>query len=228
MKRSEINKHIRWAQDLLESIQFKLPMFGYWKYDEWKANKDKLDIIRKTVLGWDVTDFGSGDFDKVGSVLFTIRNGSVKEKGCGTPFAEKVILLKEGQSLPLHFHFEKTEDIINRGGGILIIQAYNSNPDESIDENSDVTLYCDGIKQTVEAGGFFEIMPGNSITLTPYVYHKFICRKGGGDLVVGEVSKINDDSIDNRFIDETVYEVSKIEEDEAIIYPLNSEFDRVL
>jgi D-lyxose ketol-isomerase len=228
MKRSEVNRLIGWAQDLLESIQFKLPMFGYWKYDEWKAHKDELDVVRKTVLGWDVTDFGSGDFDTMGAVLFTLRNGNVNEEGCGTPYAEKVILMKDGQVLPLHYHFEKSEDIINRGGGVLQIQLYNSKPDGSVDEQSDVSVYCDGIKRTVEAGGIVDITPGNSITLVPYVYHKFISKKGGGDLIVGEVSKINDDSTDNKFLDKTAYEVSAIEEDEPIVYPLNSEFNKVL
>ena len=33
-------------------------------------------------------------------------------------YAEKLIMLKEGQRAPMHFHWKKSEDIINRGGEI--------------------------------------------------------------------------------------------------------------
>lgn len=41
------------------------------------------------------------------------------------------LYLKEGQYSPNHFHWFKTEDIINRGGGNVLIRVYNSHPDES-------------------------------------------------------------------------------------------------
>ena len=123
MKRSEINSLLVWSKQLLAANNFRLPMFGYWTLDEWKKQKDRLERIRKTMLGWDITDFGSGDFMTTGAVLFTIRNGNVHEEGCGTPYAEKIILMKDGQQLPYHFHFSKTEDIINRGGGGTDSQA---------------------------------------------------------------------------------------------------------
>ncbi len=228
MKRSFINEMQRWSLDLLATNSFKLPMFGYWKLDEWKEKKDEIERIKKTMLGWDVTDFGGGDFDSVGAVLFTIRNGNVHEQGCGTPYAEKVILMKQGQKLPLHFHFNKMEDIINRGGGVLVIELYKSKEDGSVDYESDVEIYCDGIKRIVKAGNGVEILPGNSMTLTPYIYHNFIAKEGAGDIIVGEVSKINDDNTDNRFAQEEASRFSEIEEDEEILYPLCNEYDKVL
>ena len=42
-----------------------------------------------------------------------------------------------------HFHWYKTEDIINRGGGNCLIRVYNSLPNEEIDYESDVTVHCD-------------------------------------------------------------------------------------
>lgn len=228
MKRSQINQTIEWAKALLTKNKFALPMFGYWKLDEWKKNEENLDRIRKTMLGWDVTDFGGGDFDRVGAALFTIRNGNIHEKGCGTPYAEKIILMKDGQELPLHFHFAKTEDIINRGGGVLVLQMYQSKPDESIDEKSDVTVYCDGVEKTFGAGEKVEVLQGNSMTLTPYIYHKFIAKENGGDLIIGEVSKINDDNVDNRFAQEAANRFSQIEEDEEILHPLCNEYEKVL
>lgn len=228
MKRSEINKQISWAKELLDKNRFKLPMFGHWTLDEWKNQKDNLENIYKTKLGWDVTDFGSGDFDKVGAVLFTIRNGIDDGMDVGTPYAEKVILMKSGQELPLHFHFDKMEDIINRGGGVLHIELYGSNEDGSIDNISDVTVYCDGVKKLVKAGDRIEILPGNSITLRPFVYHKFIAAKTGGDIIIGEVSKINDDSKDNHFAFKTKYKHLEIIEDVEMTHPLSSEYDAVL
>lgn len=228
MKRSTINNRLEWAKGVLKQNNFKLPMFGYWRMDEWRSRKNEIDRIKKTMLGRDVTDFGSGEFDKIGSVLFTIRNGNIHDEGCGTPYAEKVILMKERQVLPLHFHFSKTEDIINRGGGILILQLYNTKGDKKIDEEKDVTVYCDGIRTTVKAGESIEIHPGNSITLTPYIYHRFIANEGTGNLVVGEVSKINDDNKDNHFARESAHRFNLIEEDEDILYPLCNEYDSVL
>ena len=81
MKRSEINRAVQRAVELLGQEGIGLPAFGYWKLEDWKQNRDRLEIIRQTMLGWDVTDFSSGDFLHTGSVLFTIRNGSPSGTG---------------------------------------------------------------------------------------------------------------------------------------------------
>ena len=139
MKRSEIQRAIEWAKNLLGEYGLALPDFAYWNMDEWKENRPKLDTVIKTMRGWDVTTFGHDNFDEMGAVLFTIRNGLLgSDIGC--PYAEKLILMKEGQVLPMHFHSMKTEDIINRGGGVLVIQVYNSLPDGSGDRKNDVRL----------------------------------------------------------------------------------------
>lgn len=226
MKRSKIQSAIADAKLLLEKNNLKLPMYGYWTMDEWKANKDKLDTIRQTMQGWDVTDFGSDDYNKVGAVLFTIRNGVLDKPEVGSPYAEKLIIIKDSQVLPFHFHFSKTEDIINRGGGMLTIQVYNSLENEGIDYESDVKVYCDGICQTVKAGTVVEIAQGKSMTIRPRMYHLFAAKPGCGDVIVGEVSAINDDNIDNRFA-ETRKRFSEIEEDEAIIVPLVNEYEKL-
>ena len=69
-------------------------------------------MIRRTMLGWDITDFSSGDFERVGAVLFTLRNGDAYDPAIGTPYAEKIIVVQNGQILPLHKHMKKTEDIL--------------------------------------------------------------------------------------------------------------------
>lgn len=219
MKRSEINQNINKAIKMLDSVSFKLPRFAYWTIDEWKKND--ITTLQKTMLGWDITDFGMGDFSKIGAVLFTIRNGDVD--GNGTPYAEKTIFLSDGQRLPCHYHVSKTEDIINRGGGELWMELFNAAPDGSVDEKTDVEFYSDGIKLTAKAGERVFVTTGNSITLTPYTYHIFGAK---GDLLVGEVSSINDDKTDNYF-SEDVKRFADIEEDEEAVAPLCNEYSQL-
>jgi D-lyxose ketol-isomerase len=227
MKRSEINKGIEWAKSLLKSNNITLPEFAYWTLDEWVKNKDRVDVIRKVMLGWDVTDYGLDTFSYIGGVLFTVRNGDQKNTNIGAPYAEKYILLEDGQALPTHFHFSKTEDIINRAGGVLALKLNRANEDESIDTESDVEVYMDGIRHVVKAGEVVTVPVGSSITLTPFMYHSFWAFEGQGDLVVGEVSAVNDDNVDNRF-NPTMPRFGKIIEDEVALHPLCNEYEKLL
>lgn len=227
MKRSEINHALKWAKQLLEENQIKLPPFGYWNMTDWKSNQAKISTIKEVMLGWDITDYGMGEFETLGAVLFTLRNGALYDSTIGTPYAEKLIILKDGQRLPNHYHAAKTEDIINRGGGILAIKLYNSDQKGDVDFKTDVDVEMDGICYTVKAGETIYIEPGNSITLRPYMFHLFWAKEGAGDLICGEVSSINDDNTDNYNADVEA-RFSKIEEDEAIIHPLCNEYKKVL
>ncbi len=227
MKRSEINQALTWAKALLEKHQIKLPPFGYWNLEEWLSGQYDISTIKEVMLGWDITDYGKDKFDELGAVLFTLRNGSLTDSKVGTPYAEKLILLKEGQRLPIHHHASKTEDIINRAGGILAIKLYLSKADGSVDSVSDVNVDMDGINYTVAAGEELHIFPGHSITLRPFVYHLFWAKEGAGDLVCGEVSSINDDMTDN-YNAEDVSRFSTVVEDEAILHPLCNEYKNVL
>ena len=212
MKRSRINQVIKDMEALAKENGFHLPPFCSWTPEEWEAKKDLTERMTSVGLGWDVTDYGSGDFDKIGAVLGTMRNGVMGDMT--RPYCEKLIAMKDGQILPRHFHYEKTEDIINRCGGTLCVEVWNSKPESegyAVDYESDVTVYCDGMKVTVPAGGVVKVTNGNSITLTPYIYHRFYAE--GGELIVGEVSKVNDDAKDNHFSEETHH---SIEEDEPV------------
>jgi D-lyxose ketol-isomerase len=225
MKRSEVEWAINWAKGFLKKENFTVPEFGYWKKEDFEKAQD-IDRIKQLMLGWDVTDYGMGDFRKLGSILFTVRNGSIHDPSAGTPYAEKLIPILEGQRLPMHFHYSKTEDIINRAGGILYIRLYNSREDGLVDDKSDVTVYMDGIKKIVGAGEELEITTGNSITLTPGLYHLFGAKDGFGDLLVGEVSAINDDNCDNHFA-EQISRFSQIEEDTDQTVILCNEYGRL-
>lgn len=227
MKRSKINESIQWAKNLLNEHQMKLPPFGYWTMAEWRANAENIEAIQEVMLGWDVTDFGNNDFDHFGAVLFTLRNGSQKKSKVGTPYAEKLLIIKEGQRLPLHHHACKTEDIINRAGGVLAIKLYNSLKDGSVDYETPVEVDLDGIRYMAAAGEEIHIPTGASITLRPFMYHLFWAKEGMGDLICGEVSSVNDDNTDN-FNAEPVSRFTTIEEDEAIVHPLCNEYSKVL
>ena len=153
MKRSEINRALRELEAMCEKYRCYLPPFCRFTPDEWKTKGHEYDEVRECMLGWDITDYGLGNFDKIGFSLITIRNGSRKQpEKYPKVYAEKLLFLKEGQYSPNHFHWLKTEDIINRGGGNVLIRVYNSKEDESIDYETDVTVHTDGRTYTVPAG----------------------------------------------------------------------------
>lgn len=224
MKRSEINQIIREADAFIRHQGFHLPPFAYWTPDEWRSKDQSVAEIVEKRLGWDITDFGSGDYARTGLFLFTLRNGDLAalQTGKGKLYAEKLLIVDVDQVTPLHFHWLKTEDIINRGGGKLMIQLYNATPDEQL-ADTPVTVSTDGVVRTVEAGGVIALTPGESITLPPYCYHKFWGAESR--VLVGEVSTVNDDSADNRFFD-PIGRFPEIEEDEAPLHLLVSDYDR--
>ena len=224
MKRSEINAAIRWAETLLEGSCIRLPGFAYWDMKTWRANRGRIDTIRDVMQGWDVTDFGSGDFEHIGSVLFTARNGRPDAPGTGSPYCEKYLMIREDQYLPCHFHKVKTEDIINRGGAMLSMRFFNAREDGSVDPESDVVFLSDGVERRARAGEEILIERGDSVRITPRLYH--IIQARDGDLIAGEVSSVNDDNTDNYF-SEARPRFSGIVEDEAPLRPLCNEYDRL-
>lgn len=227
MKRSEINANIKWAKDFLAANNMRLPAMAYWTLAEWKANAPKLATVRAVELGWDITDFGLNDYAKVGAVLYTIRNGLVDKPEVGVPYCEKLILMKEGQHLPNHYHVFKSEDIINRAGGDISVYLWNADPKTGAKLDTDVHVMMDGIEHVVKAGEEIVVTKGNSITLSPYIAHIFGPKAGTGDCIVGEVSKVNDDHTDNYFLEE-IARFADIEEDEPPVHPLCNEYAKVL
>ena len=200
MKRSEINRALRHLEDLCRKYSCYLPPFCHFTPEQWQEKGSEYDEVRDCMLGWDITDFGCGDFCKTGLSLITSRNGCrTDEKKYPKFYAEKIMCLDEGQWCPNHFHWYKTEDIINRGGGNLLIKVYNSLPDEEVDYVSEVTVHMDGSTRKVPAGSFVRLTPGESLWITQGMYHSFFPEEGTGPVLVGEVSQCNDDNTDNRF-----------------------------
>ncbi|WP_331374556.1 D-lyxose/D-mannose family sugar isomerase [Sinorhizobium chiapasense] len=224
MKRSHVNEIIRESDAFMRSHGFVLPPFAYWSPEELKTRiASDSPTIFEARLGWDITDYGKGRFAEFGLVLFTLRNGAAANlgQGKGMVYAEKLMITRAGQVNPLHRHAVKTEDIINRGGGTLVLEMYNSLPDGSVDEESDVEVACDARLRRQRAGDLLKLEPGESVTLPPGNWHAFWAV--GDDVLMGEVSTVNDDLTDNYFR-EPVGRFSAIEEDEHPLHLLVSDY----
>jgi len=222
MQRSEVNRYLNEAMAFFKAQGFYLPPFANWSPEHWATLGAAGDYIRQRGLGWDVTDLGSGRFEQIGLVLFTLRNGLVGDTS--KIFAEKIMMVRKDQRTPFHFHFQKTEDIINRGGGHLVIELYNSDPQGKF-ASTDVVVRCDGLERTVAAGGRVILEPGESITLVPGLYHSFFATESHA--MVGEVSSVNDDAKDNRFY-EPLPRFTHINEDQQPLFLLCSDYKTCL
>jgi len=224
MKRSEINYLLQNSIAFFNRMNFWLPSWAYWKPEDWKGSYDACCEIVDNMLGWDLTDFGSNDFNRQGLILFTIRNGNLRKDK--KPYAEKIMIVEEMQETPMHFHWSKMEDIINRGGGNLVLEVFGSDEKENLSDKA-VSLRVDGILRSVPSGGTVILTPGESICLKQRVYHRFFGENGKGRVLVGEVSTVNDDSSDNRFYN-PVGRFPAIEEDESPLHLLASDYFKYL
>ena len=96
MKRSEINAALKELEAMCETHGFKLPPFCAYTPARWETLGHEYDEIRDCMLGWDITDYGLGDFDRVGMSLITIRNGNLLQpEKYPKVYAEKLLYLKE-------------------------------------------------------------------------------------------------------------------------------------
>jgi D-lyxose ketol-isomerase len=220
MKRSEINQLIRESIEFFNRMNFKLPPWAFWKPAEWKGKYETCSEIVDNMLGWDLTDFGSGDFHRRGLILFTLRNGNLKKDK--KPYAEKAMIVEENQETPMHFHWGKMEDIINRGGGNLVLELFASDKKEQLSE-AEFDIRVDGVKHHLGPNARVVLKPGESICLEQGIYHRFYGEPGKGKVFVGEVSAVNDDTSDNRFLD-PVGRFPEIEEDEEPLHLLVSDY----
>ena len=227
MKRSKVNDILREGAGFIRSFGYVMPPFADWTPNEMRARRAEIDGIVNARLGWDITDYGVGDFARKGLFLFTVRNGDAAalKEGRGMLYAEKIMISRRDQISPMHRHAIKAEDIINRGGGSLCIKLYASAPDGSIDYEAPVSVPTDGIVRRFDAGGILRLSPGESVTLLPGVWHEFWGE--GPDVLIGEVSTVNDDLTDNIFA-EPIDRFSSIEEDEEPYRLLVSDYPQWL
>jgi D-lyxose ketol-isomerase len=226
-KRSDIESVIGACITLAHENGIHFPNFAYWKVEDWKAHAVETEVMRQVHLGWNVTDFGMGDNLKFGTCSITLRNGLKEHPEVGVPYCEKLGYFRDGGKLALHFHHYKSEDIICKSvSGRFWLELWNTNEDNSLDEKSDVEIYMDGIKIIKKPGERFYLSCGASITLIPRIAHIFGAEEGGGDLLYGEISKINNDKTDNYFY-EPLTRFSEIEEDVPMTIPMGWETDNL-
>ena len=215
MKRSAINDALAAARATCAAHQFKLPGWADWTIAEHQANPAQSRFLTDRQIGWDVTDFGSGDFRQRGLTLLCMRNG-IQGDGAERPYAEKLLFVAEGQETPFHCHKVKLEDIIVRGGGNLMVEFTAEGSIPGWD-----TPRIDGVSVD-PFGGPIRITPGASITIPRGLQHRFYGEAGHGPVFVAEVSQCNDDKRDNFFL-EPLGRFSTVDEDEPALWPLWNE-----
>jgi D-lyxose ketol-isomerase len=231
LKRSLINRMIETAVRVFDEQGLRLPAFAFWSPEEWRAKGHEADEIRACRLGWDITDFGSGDFARFGRTLFTLRNGRYDDRRYPKPFSEKFLLDPEGQRAPQHFHRKKYEDIVNRGKvGNLMVQVCPAGEDgKPVEKPATVTV--DGLAVSVAPWATIRLEPGMSVSMPPRTIHTFWGEEGTGIRVggvgyssSGEVASISDDVNDNVFLSEFLVRFPGIEEDEPPVRYLCQEY----
>ncbi len=226
MRRSEVNAILREGGQFIRSHGYILPPFATWTPDEMR-NRREPGILQAR-LGWDVTDFGTEKFGETGLFLFTVRNGRAADlargKG-GMVYAEKIMIARDRQTTPVHRHRVKAEDIINRGGGRLVLELWNLGEDGGLARGREVRVATDGVERRLQPGERLALSPGESVTLLPGHWHGFHAE--GGDVLIGEVSTVNDDLTDNVFF-EPVGRFAAIDEDEPPLHLLVSDYDAMI
>jgi D-lyxose ketol-isomerase len=224
MKRSDINEIMAAADDMIRSYGFVLPPFANWSPDEFESRSGQARQIINSRCGWDITDYGAGHFDKMGLFLFTLRNGRLADlkRGGGMCYAEKLLISRQDQLSPMHTHVIKAEDIINRGGAMLVVELFGSDDDGGFAEDRGGMVWLDGIRHEFSPGEKLQLVPGASVTLMPGDWHAFWGE--GGDVLVGEVSTVNDDETDNIFR-EPIGRFAEIDEDVPPTHLLVSDYD---
>lgn len=223
MKRSRINQIMAEADEMIRSYGFVLPPFANWTPEVFKGNAAKAAHVINARCGWDITDYGRGKFDDMGLFLFTLRNGLLSDlqRGGGMCYAEKLLISRQDQLSPMHTHVIKAEDIINRGGATLVVKLYGSDDSGHFAEDRGGSVMCDGVRRDYAPGEKLRFAPGESVTLMPGDWHAFWGE--GGDVLIGEVSTVNDDETDNVF-QAPIGRFAEIEEDEAPTHLLVSDY----
>jgi D-lyxose ketol-isomerase len=102
---------------------------------------------------------------------------------------------------------------------------FESGPDGEVDRSAPVPVTTDGQKRLQKPGEVLLLQPGESVTLCPGNWHKFWGE--GGDVLIGEVSAVNDDLTDNIFED-PIGRFADVEEDAAPTHLLVSDYETYL
>jgi D-lyxose ketol-isomerase len=219
MKRSEVNEAICSAEGILREHRFALPDFANWTKGDRARERERAAWLSERQIGWDVTDFGSGDFARRGLTLFCVRNGLQGVPG-ERPYAEKLLFVGDGQETPFHAHRVKLEDIIVRGGGTLCVEFSQDGSFEVDPAGAPAGCAIIDGAPVPAFGRVHRLGAGQSITVPRGLQHRFWGE--GATVFVAEVSQCNDDMADNYFLGD-VPRFAGIEEDEEPLRTLWNE-----
>ncbi len=226
MKRSEVNEIMRQAVRMIRRMGFVLPPFAQWSPEDFGRHPNRAWYAERR-LGWEITDFGHGRFAETGLVSFALRNGALAElkNGGGMAYAEKLLISRKGQVSPLQGHRAKVKDLINRGGGTLVIELCGSDDQGHHDPDRGGTVLCDGIAREFGPYDRIALGAGESMTLRPGDWHAFWAEDG--DVLIGEISTVSDEGTDRVFVD-PVGRHALIEDDDAPNHLLVSDYENWL
>lgn len=232
MKRSDIENAIRTALEVARHFQLALPPYASWTRADWISAGPEWDEVRDCMLGWDVTDFGSGRFEEIGRVLFTLRNGRSNDPKYPKPYAEKLLIDPENQRAPAHLHRSKREDIICRHGGNILVQLSKATPEGGW-SGERFPIAVNGCHRELDPQAIVCLSPGESLTIPPGTIHQFWAEEGTGWTFEGkryslssEISSVCDDWSDNVFFDDWAARFPTIAEDVPANHFLCSEYPR--
>lgn len=210
---------------LLAKRRISLQPQAYWNLETWYEHRDSVEEIRKRGIGWDLTDWGSEDFHKIGLLLYAISNGIIDTKTgmpLNQPYAQKILIARENQVTPTHHHWSKMEDIIVLAGGELDIKLHNVASNDKLDTENEVRIMRNNIWEVYQPGTVITLAPGERVRVEQKHYHKFWGHRS--TVFVEEISTVNDDKADNCFLPEDkVTRFPNIEEDQPPKYLLCTE-----
>ncbi len=95
------------------------------------------------MLCWEVTNYGESKIEEFGFALITLRNGNLNDEKYTKSYTKKLLMLEEGQYVPIHFYWNKMKNNINRCCSNVLIEVYNSTDDEEF-ADTDVKINIDG------------------------------------------------------------------------------------
>jgi D-lyxose ketol-isomerase len=157
--------------------------------------------------------------------VFNLRNGKYNSSIYTKKYAQKAMYMKENQKSVIHYHKDKMEDIFNQGGGNILIEFWKVDDNGEL-SNEPVDISLSGKHIVQPAGEPVCIVPGESVWVPQYTYHRFWAQKDHGSVLSVEVSTVCNDYGDNFFL-ESGERFPSIQEDEPARYLLCNEYNKV-